>query len=170
MRIPLARALVRDWRRDDAEALARHANSRAIWRNLRDRFPHPYTLAHARDWIGGILDEPKRTVFAIEVDGEATGGIGLHTGSDVHRLSAEIGFWLGEAAQGRGIATDAVRAVTEWGFAELGLRRIHGQVFAWNPASVRVLEKAGYVLEGRLRNAVVKDGEVVDLFVLAAVR
>ncbi len=110
------------------------------------------------------------THFAIEVEGEAAGSIGLELGEDVARRSAEIGYWLGEAHWGRGIATEAVRTVTAYGFEQLDLVRIFANVFAWNPASMRVLEQAGYVLEGRLRSAVTKDGETIDQLAYAVVR
>jgi RimJ/RimL family protein N-acetyltransferase len=98
------------------------------------------------------------------------GGIGLDLQADVHRHSAEIGYWLGAAHWGHGIATEAVRAVTAHGFSALDLCRIFAGVFAWNPASGRVLEKAGYTLEGRLRQAVIKDGQALDVVVYAILR
>jgi RimJ/RimL family protein N-acetyltransferase len=168
MRIELDRCVIRDWRADDAAALRRHADDRRVWINLRDRFPHPYTLRDARDWIeaAGAPDAPV-TDWAIEVDGEAAGGIGLTFGSDVARRSAEIGFWLGASAWGRGIMTAAVVAVTDRAFAAHDLCRVHATVFEWNPASMRVLEKAGYRREGRLRVSVTKDGRTVDSILYA---
>ena len=170
MRVELGSCVVRDWRASDAEALARHANSRAVWRNLRDAFPHPYSVADAELFLGVVRGLEPCTFFAVEVDGEAAGGIGYTLHSDVERLSAEIGYWLGEAYWGRGIATEAVRAVTAHAFREHGLRRLFAVPFAWNGASARVLEKAGYTLEGRMRQSAVKDGEVVDQLLYAAVR
>jgi len=96
------------------------------------------------------------------------GTIGLRLGDDVYRHSAEIGYWLGEEAWGRGIGTEAVRIVTRWGFENFGLLRIHAYVFEANGASQRVLEKVGYQLEGRMRNAVVKGGRVMDQLIYAA--
>jgi ribosomal-protein-alanine N-acetyltransferase len=111
-----------------------------------------------------------RTSYAIEVDGEAVGGIGLAIGADVHRLGAEIGYWLGEAVWGRGIATAVVRTLTPWAFATFGLERIFAGVFSSNPASMRVLEKCGYVREGVLRRAVIKDGRMLDQVLYAVTR
>jgi RimJ/RimL family protein N-acetyltransferase len=108
-----------------------------------------------------------RTAFAIAVGDEAIGVIGLHPGRDVHRRSAEIGFWLGEPFWGRGIATRAVRALTARAFERTKLVRIHAHVFEWNEASARVLEKAGYALEGRLRKSVFKDGRIIDQLLFA---
>jgi RimJ/RimL family protein N-acetyltransferase len=168
--VDLGSCVVRDWRPSDAEALARHANSRAVWRNLRDAFPHPYSLADAELFLGVVGGLDPCTFFAVEVDGEAAGGIGYTLQSDVERLSAEIGYWLGERVRGRGIATAAVRAVTGHAFREHGLRRVFALPFAWNAASARVLEKAGYTLEGRMRQSAVKDGQVVDQLLYAVVR
>ena len=97
--------------------------------------------------------------FCIEIDGAAVGGIGVHPGEDVHRHTATVGYWLGEEFWGRGIMTEAVTAVTDFCFENFPLRRISAEVFANNPASARVLEKAGFTFEGRLKNNVLKDGE-----------
>jgi RimJ/RimL family protein N-acetyltransferase len=170
VKLRLTRCTIRSWRATDAHALARHANSRAVWRNLRDRFPHPYTLADAEAWIVRARAARPETHFAIAVAGEAVGGIGLELQIDVARRSAEIGYWIGEAYWGRGIATEAVRALTEHAFAAFDLCRIYAFVFEWNPASARVLEKAGYVREAHLRKAVTKDGCTIDAFLYALVR
>ena len=161
---------VRSWQPEDAAAIVRHADDRRVWLNLRDRFPHPYTPADADRWICKAAAARPETEFAIAVGAEAVGGIGLELQTDVCRGTAEIGYWLGAACWGRGIATEAVRAVTAYGFAALDLRRIFAGVFSWNPASRRVLEKAGYSLEGRLQQAVIKDDRVLDSFLYAIVR
>jgi RimJ/RimL family protein N-acetyltransferase len=153
---------VRSWRMADAGAVARHADNRQIWLNLRDLFPHPYAPADAEAFIRQSLSQNPETHFAIAVDGQAVGAIGLTLQGDVERVSAEIGYWLGEEHWGRGIATEAVTAVTRHALERFGLTRIYALPFAWNPASCRVLEKAGYVLEGRLRRAAIKDGRIVD--------
>jgi ribosomal-protein-alanine N-acetyltransferase len=158
---------IRSWRVGDEVALARHANSRAVWLNLRDRFPHPYTLRDAEAWVSFARAQEPETNFAIEVDGEAVGSVGFVLREDVERCSAEIGYWLGEALWGRGIATAAVRAATAYAFPTYGLTRVYALVFERNLASCRVLEKAGYVLEGRLRRSAIKDGQVLDQFLYA---
>src|SRR5262245_43670016 len=144
MHIQLTRAAVRTWQAGDAESLAVHANNRNIWRNLRDAFPHPYTLEDARAFIRLALARTPESFFAIAVDGAAVGGIGFTLHEDVERVSAEIGYWLGEAFWGRGIVTEAVRAVTRYAVAEHGLTRVYAVPYEWNRASFRVLEKAGY--------------------------
>jgi len=165
----LSQCRLRPWRRGDEAALARHANDREVWLNLRDRFPHPYTRADAEAWLRLAAQLPAPTQFAIEVEGEDAGGIGLELQPDVHRRSAEIGYWLGRAHWGRGIMTEAVRAVTDLGFATFDLCRIYALVFAWNPASARVLEKADYELEGRLRSSVTKAGRTIDQWLYARI-
>lgn len=129
---------------------------------LRDRFPHPYTAAHGRTFLARVLAARPVTTWAIEVEGEAAGGIGLDLRHDVERVSAEIGYWLGEAYWGRGIATAALRAVTAEAFETFPLLRIFALPFADNVASIRVLEKAGYVQEGRMPQSAIKDGIVRD--------
>jgi ribosomal-protein-alanine N-acetyltransferase len=168
--LPLTRATLRPWQAGDAASLVRHADDREIWRNLRDRFPHPYTAADAEVWLTWATRQAPSTNWAIEVDGEAAGGIGYILGDDVHARTAEIGFWLGRRFWGRGIVTDAVRAVTAYAFAAHDLLRVEAHVFAWNEASMRVLEKAGYEREACLRRAVAKDGAVTDLVIFAVLR
>lgn len=160
---------LRRWRKDDLEALLRHADNPNVARNLRDLFPSPYTRADGREWLSDPLhDSVPLQAFAIEAGGEAVGGLGLVAGSDVERFSAEIGYWLGEAVWGRGLATAALRAATEYGFARLGLRRIFALPFAYNAASSRVLAKAGYRREALLADAAFKEGRFVDQELWAA--
>ena len=154
--------VLRPWAPGDELALVRHANNYKIWRNLRDGFPHPYTFADARQWISFAQQKSTQTLFAVEVGGEAVGSIGLFPKSDIERLSAEIGYWIGEAVWGKGIATAAVRTLSSYGFRELGFTRIYAVPLDSNPASMRVLEKAGYVREGMLRRSAIKEGIVVD--------
>ncbi len=153
----------------DAGALARHANNRRIWRNVRDRFPHPYAEADAAAFITEARELDPPCVFAIEAGGEAAGAIGFERRCDIERLSAEVGFWLGESFWGHGIATAALRAVTAVAFEHHHLVRVDAAVLAWNAASMRVLEKAGYVKEGVCRSGAVKDGQVVDTVLYACV-
>jgi RimJ/RimL family protein N-acetyltransferase len=162
--------MIRSWRRGDLESLVRHANDRDVWINLRDRFPHPYTLTDAEAWLDLVERSRPETNFAIEVDGGAVGGVGLVLRDDVHRRSAEIGYWIGKAYWGRGLATAVVRAITDWAFAHFDLCRIEAGVFEWNQASAKVLENAGYLLEGRLRKSVTKDSRTIDQFLYAITR
>jgi RimJ/RimL family protein N-acetyltransferase len=171
MRLQAGPAVIRDWEAGDAAELARHANDRRIWLNLRDGFPHPYALDDAERFIAKVAAASPRTNFAIEVAGSAAGGIGYTVHVDVERVGAEIGYWLGVAHWGRGIATAALRAVTRHAFAtHHELRRLYAVPYTWNPASARVLEKAGYRLEGTLRESVLKDGKILDQWMYAILR
>jgi [ribosomal protein S5]-alanine N-acetyltransferase len=162
VRLELPRCIVRPWTSGDAESLHRHANNRNVSINLRDRFPFPYELENARTFLAWITAQPSPTAWAIEVNGEAAGGIGIELQSDVERVSAEIGYWLGEQAWGRGIATEALRAVTADAVQRYDLTRIFAVPFADHAASIRVLEKAGYVKEGVMRRSAIKEGRVRD--------
>ena len=167
MHLTLAGCTIRPWADTDAEALHRNANNRKVSMHLRDRFPFPYELDHAKTFLGWLRQQPSPTVWAIEVDGAAAGGIGLELHSDVERVSAEVGYWLGETYWGRGIATEALKAVTGEAFHRFELTRIYAVPFADHIASVRVLEKAGYVKEGHLRQSAIKAGKVRDQFLFA---
>lgn len=153
---------VRSWSPADVDALVVHANNRKIWANLRDAFPHPYTKRDARDFIRLVRERSPETTFAIAVDGEAVGSIGFVLRPDVERVSAEIGYWLAEPFWGRGITSEALVAVTTHAIATHGLTRVFALPFAFNTASCRVLEKAGYYLEARLRRSAIKDGHIID--------
>ena len=162
--------VLRPWRSQDVEALIRHADNRNVWINVRDRFPHPYTRDDALRWLEFAQTLPPDTQLAIEVDGEAVGGIGLEPQTDIERVSAEIGFWLGEAYWGRGIMTQAVTAYSDWALNRPGLFRLYASVLEWNQASMRVLEKAGYQREGCMRKSAIKDGQVIDRVLYTRVR
>lgn len=170
MELKLKTCTIRPWRRGDEESLTANANNYKIWRNVRDRFPYPYTLDVARDWVGLANQESPPSHFAIAVDGKAVGGIGLVFRDDINSCRAEIGYWLGEAYWGRGIVTEAVRALTVWAFDTFDLASIYAGVLEWNPASMRVLEKAGYKFEARLKKAMIKEGIVMDEFIYAVIR
>lgn len=167
--IRLERCELRPWKKSDRASIARHANNQNIARTLRDRFPYPYSEGDAKSWLAVVTKERPPNHLAIVVEGEAVGGIGLQFQADVHRRSAELGYWLGEAFWGSGIMSEAVRAFTEYAFATFDLCRIFAGVFETNPASARVLEKAGYLLEGRMRRSVLKDGKMLDQLLYACV-
>ena len=169
MTLTLQTCEVRSWQAADLESLVLYANNRNIWINLRDRFPHPYTRSDGRRFIREARKMDPETFFAIAVDGRAVGGIGFVLHSDIERVSAEIGYWLGEPFWGRGIVTEALIAVTQLAIERHGLTRLFALPFAFNTASCRVLEKAGYALEGQLRRSAIKDGTIVDQFQYAFV-
>lgn len=163
-----ARCRVRSWQKSDAESLLRHANNLNVAKHLRDRFPHPYTAADAKHFLKHAgTDDPSN--LAIEVGGAAVGAVGFVPGQDVERFSAEIGYWLGEELWGHGITTEAVMLVTTYAFTELNYLRLFALPFADNPASARVLEKAGYMREAMMRGSSVKFGEPKDQLLYARV-
>jgi len=167
VKLPLTLCEVRSWEESDVPSLAIHANNRKIWRNLRDAFPHPYTEHNARVFIHSANEREPETYFAVAVDGEAVGSIGYTFHTDVERVSAQIGYWLAEPLWNRGIMTEALKAVTEQAIRTHGLTRLYAVPYEWNAASFRVLEKAGYVLEGRMRRSAIKDGQVIDQLMYA---
>ena len=170
MKLELTTCTVRSWEWRDGETIVRHANNRNVSINLVDRFPYPYTAADARNWLESVIGFEPETNFAIDVAGEAVGGIGFMLQHDVARRSAEIGYWLSEEFWGRGIMSEVVIAVTDHAFANYDLCRLYAHVFEWNGASARVLEKAGYQLEGRMRKSVTKDGQTIDQLMYAVIR
>lgn len=131
--------------------------------NLRDAFPHPYTLSDAETFILHAI-ESGSPLFAIATDSEAIGSIGLTLGKDVHRYTAEVGYWLAEPFWRRGIMTQALKFITTDAIDNLKLHRVYAEPYATNPASARVLEKAGYGYEGTLRSNVFKDGQILNQF------
>lgn len=159
---------LRPLRAQDATSVARHANDREIWLNLRDLFPHPYSPGDAKAYIAHVAKQSPPTSFGIIVDGMAVGSISLKLGQDIERVNAEIGYWLGRSCWGRGIITDAIRMATGYAFSTLALRRVFAVPFVRNPASHRVLEKAGYAREGHMRHSALKDGELLDQYLYAA--
>ena len=153
---------VRPWTRDDRDALVRHSNSQRVARFLSTRFPHPYGPADAEAWLAFLASQPEPEGWAIDVDGEAVGGIGLRRGVADFAHSAELGYWLGEAYWGRGLMTRVVRAVLPAVVARFGLIRVTAYAACANPASLRVLEKAGFAREGLMRARAIRDGEIQD--------
>ena len=169
MQLQGERCRVRPWRESDIDSLAEHANNISVAKNLRDRFPHPYSRDNARDFLKYAVSLQDHSNLAIEVGGSAVGAIGYVPGHDVERFSAEIGYWLGEAFWGRGIVTEALVLTTEHAFRKLNMLRLFALPFAENRASVRVLEKAGYVYEGRLHASSVKYGASRDQLLYARI-
>jgi len=170
MLIDLGDLKVRSWRKSDLDALVRYANNPNIAANLRDQFPHPYTRFKGASYLAEVRSAEIETSFAMEYEGEAIGGIGFKLGTDVARLSAEMGYWLGEPHWGRGLTTRAVLATSDWAFEHYKLTRIFAMAFSHNVGSMRVLEKAGFEREGTLRRSAVKNGAILDQALYAKVR
>jgi RimJ/RimL family protein N-acetyltransferase len=165
----LAGCVLRPWRAADKPDLVRHANDRRVWRNMTHTFPHPYTEQDADLWLE-IAAHPGASIqLAIAVDGQAVGGIGAIAGEGVYTATAQFGYWLGPAHWGRGIATAAAAALASRIGSEGLFARLEAQVFAWNPPSMRVLEKAGFQREAVLRCGATKDGQLIDTVLYARV-
>ena len=146
----------------DSHRLAALANNPKIAVNLRDGFPHPYTLADAEKFIQTFAVQEPQQIFAIDYEGEYAGNIGLHPGTDVYRKTAEIGYFLGEPYWGKGIMTQAVQLLCDYGFKSLDIVKIYAGVFEYNQASMRVLKKCGFFREAVLQKAVFKQEKLWD--------
>jgi len=161
---------IRPWRQDDLAPLVRQADDIRVWNNLRDYFPHPYTEKDGQAWIDTVTASELRVNFAIEADGAFAGGIGLILNGDVYAKSAELGYWVGASHWGRGVASEAVGQMVEHGFRTFDIVRIYAEVFEGNKASMRVLEKNGFYLEGVRRKAVFKNGVLMDDYIWVRLR
>lgn len=168
--LDLGTGRVRPWRRGDRDALLRHANDPAVARFLSLRFPHPYTPADADAWFDFLDAQGDPEGWAIEVGGEAVGGIGVRRGTAEFAHSGELGYWLGRAFWGRGLVTAAVRAVVPFAMARWGLSRLTAYAASDNPGSIRVLEKSGFQREGLMRARAIRDGTAQDHVVFGLVR
>ncbi len=153
---------LRAWREDDVPELVRLADDRLVWQQLRDAFPHPYTIEAGRGWVAFASGQNPVTSFAVECGGVLVGGAGYTPGQDVERVGAEVGYWIGRPYWGRGLATAAVRELINVIAGRRGFTRLFALPFAANAASCRVLEKAGFTLDAVLRRSAIKDGRVVD--------
>ena len=162
--------VIRGWKKGDEVSLQKNADNPNISGFLMDRFPAPYTLEAAQFWVSGLLEQDPPANFAIAIDDEVVGGIGLELREDVYRKTALLGYWLSEDLWGMGIVTEAVKLVTDYAFANLDIIRIQAGVLSKNAASMRVLEKAGYQKEGISKNAIVKNGEVLDEHIYAKLK
>ena len=167
--LPAPSCVLRPWPSGDPAPQAEHASCPDIGHNLRDGFPCPYGYEDAVRFIAHAAALEPLCRFAIVVQGEAVGSVGFVLHPNVERVSAEIGYWLGERFRGRGLMTEAVRAVTRYAIATHGLTRVFAVPYEWNPASFRVLEKAGFTCEGRMRRSAIKDGRVIDQLLYAYV-
>ena len=158
---------LRKWRESDTNALAKHANNINIARFLTDAFPYPYSMDDANIYISNVKDEDPVKCFAIDLNGDAIGSIGIFPQSDVHRKNAEMGYWLSEEYWGRGIMPEAIRQIVAYGFETFDINRIFARPYGHNIKSQRVLEKAGFVLEARFEKTLIKNNKFVDELIYA---
>lgn len=157
------RVRMRPWRQDDLESLLLHADDAAVSRGLGTRFPYPYTRSDAEAFLAGQVLDLSGPVLALEIDGQACGGIGVTAGQHERRYSASLGYWLGRRYWGQGVMSAVVAAYAPWVMQELRLARLAAQVMVGNPASARVLLKNGFIEEGVERQAVFRDGVLHDM-------
>jgi ribosomal-protein-alanine N-acetyltransferase len=161
---------LREWKESDLDNLVRYANNPAIARNLTNAFPYPYSSEHGIKFIRMAAGFNPARIFAIDIAGEACGGIGVHPQADVYCKNAELGYWLAEPFWGKGIITSAVQQVTKYGFETFDITRIFARPYGTNLASQRVLEKAGFVLEARMKETFFKNGVFEDELIYAVRR
>ncbi len=163
---------IRKWELADAKDLAATISNPKVQDNLRDGLPYPYTERDGMDFISAMLaaDETETFAFAVTVDGKAVGSVGIFRQSNIHRRTAELGYYIGEEYWGKGFMTEAVKQACDYVFAHSDILRIYAEPFAYNLASCRVLEKAGFQMEGTLRSNAVKKGKVLDMKMYALVK
>jgi len=162
--------LIRNYIPEDANSLAKHANNSKIWINLRDGFPHPYTVEDAEQFIKVVNLVDPVSNYAIIINNQCVGAIGFELGKNVFRKTAEVGYWISEELWNKGFMTNAVKLFTDYMFDTFDIIRVQASVFDWNPASGKVLEKAGFTLEARLRKHIIKNGNFVDELIYAKLR
>jgi ribosomal-protein-alanine N-acetyltransferase len=159
------KVVLREWKRSDAEALAKIANNKKIWDNVRDRLPYPYSKKDAKEWLALVKQQEIVTTFCVEADGEMAGSVGFTMKEDVYRKSVEVGYFIGEEFWGKGIATEAIRQLIEYIQKNFDVARIYAEVFEYNKASMKVLEKNGFYLECIRRKAAIKNNIILDDYV-----
>lgn len=159
---------LRPWKKEDLNSLVKYADNRRIAQNMTDRFPHPYSEADGLAFIEFATQSAPAHIFAIEVDGEAAGGIGIYPQHDIHRKNAELGYWLGEPFWGMGIISRPIQQTVDFAFRNYDeIDRIFARPFGSNTASQKVLEKNGFVLEARFKKTLIKNGELQDELIYA---
>lgn len=164
--------VLREWRLEDKYDLSGLLNNKKILNNLRDGIPYPYTVSDAEAFISSMLsaDKTKTFAFAIAVEDKIIGSIGVFRQENIHFRTAELGYYLGEDFWGHGFATRAVKQICKYVFGKTDIIRIFAEPFSYNTASCRVLEKAGFIFEGTLRDNAVKNGRILDMNMYALVK
>jgi ribosomal-protein-alanine N-acetyltransferase len=162
--------ILRPWSLGDLDNLITFANNPNIAKNMMDQFPHPYTREKGKAFISMAMQGSPLHIFAIDIDGHASGGIGIHVQSDIQCKNAELGYWLAEPFWGNGIVTKAVTQMIEYGFKNFDIDRIFARPFGTNVASQKVLEKTGFILEAHFNKTFFKNGEYIDELIYAVRR
>lgn len=158
---------LRPWHLDDLDHLVAIANNKNIAKYMADVFPHPYTIENGKTFIGFAASNHNSKIFAITVEGKPVGSIGLHLQTDILRKNAEIGYWLSETYWGKGLIKNAIEQIVDYGFKNLDIVRIFARIYGNNTPSQRVIEKAGFKLEGRFEKTIFKNNEFLDELIYA---
>ena len=158
---------LRKWNEADLDSLVKHANNSNVAKWLTNEFPYPYTQENGKAYLSRIANDNPTKIFAIDVNGEAVGSIGITPQSDIHEKNAEIGYWLAEKYWGQGIMSKAIQEIVEYGFQTFDIVRVFARPFSTNLSSQRVLEKAGFSLEATLKKTLFKNGEFMDEVIYA---
>jgi [ribosomal protein S5]-alanine N-acetyltransferase len=153
---------LRNWTTKDLGSLIKNANNFKIAKNMSNAFPYPYTEKFGRRYINRAITTKPTSIFAISIENEAVGSIGVYPQTDIHCRNAEMGYWLAEEYWGKGIMPEAIRQMVDYSFMNLDIDRIFARPYGTNIASQRVLEKAGFILEARLEKTILKNGEYLD--------
>ena len=163
---------IRKWRISDAKNLADALSNKNILNKLRDGLPYPYTENDAKDYINAMLatNENNTFAYAVCVDDKAVGSVGVFRKENIHKRTAELGYYLAEEYWGKGIMTDAVRQLCNIIFQQTDIIRIFAEPFAFNKGSRRVLEKNGFTLEGIMKSNAEKNGEILDMTLYALIK
>lgn len=161
---------LRPWNINDLDSLVSNANNKKIAQYMTDQFPHPYTIEKGKAFIEFATKGSPLHIFAIDINGKAVGGIGVHPQMDIQCKNAELGYWLAESFWGKGIVTKAIGQMIDYGFKNFDIDRIFARPFGTNKGSQRVLEKSGFVLEARFEKTLFKNGEYLDELVYAVRR
>lgn len=158
---------LRPWRMEDLNNLVMYANNFNIAKNLTDKFPFPYNIEVGKAFIESANKNVPICIFAIEIDGQAVGSIGIHPQDDIHRKNAELGYWLAEPFWGQGIVSSAIKQIIDFAFKTFEIERIYARPFETNIPSQRVLEKNNFVLEGKFEKTLIKNGVLLDELIYA---
>jgi len=162
--------ILRPWTEEDLDSLIKYGNNKEIAKFMTDKFPHPYTEEKGKGFIEFATSETPNRILAIDIEGEASGGIGIHPQDDIERMNAELGYWLAEPFWGKGIMTEALKRMVEYGFENFDVTRIFARPYGTNIVSQKALEKAGFKLEATLEGTFYKDGEYLDELIYAVRR
>ncbi len=158
---------LRPWEISDLDSLVKYANNWQIAKNMTDGFPFPYSENNGKSFIEFATKDSPIHIFAIDIDGQAVGGIGIHPQADIHRRNAELGYWLAESFWGQGIISSAVKQTIDFAFATYDIDRVFARPFGTNIPSQKILEKNNFSIEGKFEKVLIKDGILLDELVYA---